>query len=484
MVSFFCLVLLGGRKYMRILLIDAPYINLYGVHRIAVGRYFPLSLGYLAAVLEKGGHTVKIATLNGVKDYESIIENLVKEYLPQLIGFTAMTPSFPMAVKLAEKIRIWTSCPLVIGGSHVSAFGEHLWNQTAVFDGVIMGEGEYTLLELANYLAEGGDQPTHIPGLIWKLPGSQPINNVPRSFLVDLDKLPFPARHLVELDKFSTSSHIKGKESLTMITSRGCPFNCRFCSSHMVHGRQYRVHSPGYVVEEIIFLKNTYNLKYIFFQDDTFTLNRERLEKILDLILSKELKIKWGCFSRVDILDKQMASLFKRSGCESLVFGIESGSQMALEKMNKKISLEQVRKAITVCEEIGIRSLASFVVGFPFETRKDIQQTIKFAKTLPATKVVFNPLVPFPGSSFFNKSRHFPGKLEGWSRFLTTKEPPFQMVQDCTPSEIYRLVKRGHISFYLRPKQLMRMGRSIHSWNDFLSYCQGAISLSRQLLKG
>ncbi|MDD5130871.1 MAG: radical SAM protein [Candidatus Omnitrophica bacterium] len=451
----------------KILLIDPPYRYLYGKSQSATEPYFPLGLGYIAAVLRRAGIDCQMLVDIGKPDFLNTVMETVKDYSPSLVGLTAMTTNYPNAVRVAETIKKAHSIPVVIGGAHASACGSKILSQEqGVFDFVIMGEGEDTMVELASAINLGQVDLSAIKGLAWRSNKGQIMKNGPRPLNEEPDSLPFPARDMVDLSFFSIHSHIGGGNAATMLTSRGCPYRCIFCSAHTVSGRRYRQHSADYVLAEMEELVNKYKVKYIFIQDDTFTIDRGRLERICEEIRKRKLGIKFGCFSRVDIMDQKTAAMLKQAGLVNVVFGIESGDEGILKKIRKQISLKQVHTAIRSCESQGIKTLASFVIGLPFDTKETLERTIKFALSLNPTLVAFNPLVPFPGSDIFDENTHSPVDISGWSRYLTVNVPPFSFVEGLTPQEIYNLAQSGHRRFYLRPGQIWRILKTVRHISD------------------
>jgi len=463
----------------KVLLIDPPYRYLYGKSHAATQPYFPLGLGYIAAVLRRAGYACQLLVDLGKKDFLATVMNTIKDSSPTLIGFTAMTTNYPNAVHIAREIKKTYTIPIVIGGAHASACGAKiLASENGSFDYAILGEGEDTMTELVAALRMGKKDLSSINGLVWRSGDGQVIINPPRALKEDMDSLPFPARDMVDMGLFSIHSHIKSSENAaTILTSRGCPYGCVFCSAHTVSGRRYRPHSAKYVLSEMEELVNKYNVKYVFIQDDTFTFDRGRLKEICEQMIARGLRLKFGCLSRVDIMDLSMAKLLKKAGCVNVVFGIESGDEEVLKKMRKQISLKQVNTAIHACEAAGIKTLASFIIGFPFDTKETIERTIKFALTLNPTLVAFNPLVPFPGADIFDDTVHVPRDIDGWSRYLTVSVPPFSFVNGLTPEEIYGLAQRGHRRFYLRPGQMFRMVKNVHSFSEIKEMVRAGLAV-------
>jgi anaerobic magnesium-protoporphyrin IX monomethyl ester cyclase len=276
---------------------------------------------------------------------------------------------------------------------------------------------------------------------------------MPQPWIKDLDSLPFPARHLLPMDKYT----ILGKKSTigNIISSRGCPFYCTFCESSLLFGRMFRARSPKNVVDEMKQLINEYHPKTIEFSDDLFTLNMKRTETICDEIRRRGLDIPWACSSRVDTVSRSLLRKMKKAGCILIYYGVESGSQRVLNLMRKHIKIEQIIKAIKWTKEVGIEILASFIIGFPGETREDMQKTIAFAKRLDVDYAQFSFATPYPGTELYQMAKE-KGLLltEDWSQYTAGK--PVIAVDNSTKDDLTKLLKKAYQKFYLSPKLLLR----------------------------
>jgi radical SAM superfamily enzyme YgiQ (UPF0313 family) len=450
----------------KVLLIEPPYLDLYGKTEAMTKPYFPLGLGYVAASLQKAGHEVRLLLSSAGRSFYQVVMQTVADWQPEIVGFSAMTTNFPRAVHLARRIKQEHHVPIMIGGHHVSALKERILLEHSELDFVVYGEGEDTVLELVEHI-DGGSF-GHIKGLIWR-DGKEVVTNPPRPLRTDLDSLPFPARALVDMSRFSTHSHIAGGKSATILTSRGCPFGCIFCSAHVVDGRKYRPHGVDYVLAEIDALIGR-DVQYIFVQDDTFTLQKDRVLQICEAITQRKYPTRFGCFSRTDVMDDQLATALRRAGFENIVFGIESGDTEVLRKIGKRTTVEKSKEAIKACNKAGLKTTASFVIGLPFDTAETIRKTIDLAFELKPTLVAFNPLVPFPGAPVFDGERHTPSTIDGWEKYVTVGVPPYSFVEGYSPEALHRLASRGHRRFYMRPVQVWRILKTVRSATDLKEY--------------
>jgi len=466
---------------MKVLLIEAPYD--YETSKIAVDQYFPLGIGYIAAVLKQAGEEVQLLVSSPGCDFSQLLTLQLERFMPELVGISCMTPSFPAAIDIARAVKEQTDAKVVLGGHHATALGEEILQCYPEVDFVVYGEGEYTMLDLCRKLGQGAYE--DVPGLIWR-ENALIHRNVPRPLIKDVDQLPFPARDLVDMSVFGVHGHIRiGKRSATMITSRGCPYQCVFCSSRLTMGRGYRTHSPEYVVEEMELLAHKYQADYIVMEDDTFTVLPKRAHEICERLIEKNLGVQWYCLSRVDRIEASLARKMKRAGCRMIAFGVESGDQRVLDRIGKRTSLEDARKTIKICKEAGLRTQATFVIGFPFDDLQTIGKTIDFACELSPTVAIIFPLTPYPGTecfSYLTESQR-PRTLEDWKRFtVAIQEPPVSFIDGLSPRDLQRLASRGHLRFYLRPKQLCEMLRTVQSASELVGYLNSALALAMRYL--
>lgn len=388
-----------------ILLANAPYFlhERYG-KLSSIGATLPhLGLLMLGAVLHSSGHRVRIIDSSAQNlGYKESLEEIIK-FQPDIVGFTAVTPSIFKTVKMASMVKnIFPSIPILIGGPHFTAIPEKTLKDYPVFDYGILGEGEATIVEAANALSTNRI-PSNVPGMVFRENGKVHFSP-PRPPILELDSLPFPAWQL--LDDFPSRYHpalfkYKKLPSTHIISSRGCPYKCIFCDTS-VFSRQIRFHSPEYVIGMIEFLVKHFKVKEIIFEDDQFLVKRERVEKICEALLKAKFNVVWSCSGRVNsVNDIDLLKLMKRSGCWQISYGIESGNQKILDFAKKAITIEQVEKAVNLTYKSGILAKGYFIFGLPYETEETMEKTIRFAKLMPLTDVSVFMLTPFPGSQMY-----------------------------------------------------------------------------------
>jgi radical SAM superfamily enzyme YgiQ (UPF0313 family) len=471
---------------MRVLLIEAPYS--YGTARVIVGRYFPLGVGYLAAYLQRFGHRVRIFQPEGDRDLDASLLKELERFAPNLVGISVMTPSYPEAVRLSDLIKAHHACRTVLGGHHVSAVGESVLLESASTDFAVVGEGEETLRELAEALERGATDLSAVRGLIWREIGSQIRRNPPRDVIQDLDSLPFPARNLVDMNRFRLHSYIDfGKKSATMITSRGCPFKCIFCSSWLTMGTRYRYRSVGNVLEEIREVVECFGVDHLVFEDDTLTLRRDRVLDLCAALEEMPNRPSWYCLSRADAMDYALAKRMKAAGCKMVAFGIESGSPEILERIGKKISLSKAEEAVKACARAGLRSQCTFIVGFPWDTAQTMRMTLEAAKRINPTIAIFFPLVPYPGTRVFQEflaPELSPRTLAQWRDFIVTGQEGAMSVNPTYGGpETRRLARRWNRRYYLRPAHWVRMLRTVSNSGEFMRLARAGLYLARSFIQ-
>lgn len=425
---------------MKILLINPPAVSIYYMLRLKTP---PLGLAYVAAVLKQAGHQVKIIDLN--------VESADYQTLPysdfDLVGISVDTTRYPVALKIAEAVKRQKRM-VVAGGQHVTFFDSDALS-TGLFDFVVRGEGEYTMLDLVKHIEEGNSF-QEVEGISF-LSDGELIQTPSRPLIQDLDSLPFPARDLLPLQKYTVT--LKGRFMSAALTSRGCPFNCDFCSASQFFGRKWRTRSIENVMEELELLYKNYGYRAVAFFDDHFTLNSNRMVEFCENVLKNNWDLYWWAFSRVDsvVKNEEVVELMARAGLKQVFIGFESGSQEVLDSYGKNLDADDSFKAMEILKRYKISVWASFVIGALNETKKMIKQTIKFANRLNPEYIQFGILTPYPGTVLYEKVKN---RLltKNWSKFWAGD--PVIKLDKLSPKELKKLFWRAHLSFYGRPKRL------------------------------
>jgi len=368
-----------------------------------LNSYPPLGLGYLAAVLEREGHTVTIHDFGLDPDLsaESAVRRIAAD-APDMVGLTAMTNNYHSARSLIAEIRSQLVCPIVLGGPHATLFPEQVLAESGV-DYVVFGEGEETLCELIGTLSDGGTTRdlASIAGLCFRDGPDVKVNRA-RPLIRDLDSLPFPARHLYDLSRYSLRAP-NGDAMVTVLSSRGCPYNCSYCFKGIA-GRTYRQRSPEQLLDELSQLVTEYGYHNVYFVDDLFTFDAEWVTAVANGMLDRDLDLRWQCLSRVDRVTLQELQLMQRAGCRELHYGIESGNPEVLAQIGKHITMEQVRDAVRWTRQAGILAKGYFMLGLPGDTEETMRQTIQFAGELDLDQAMFSLTTPFPGTRLWEEA--------------------------------------------------------------------------------
>ena len=427
---------------MKICLISPPYRS--SVQSVVGVSSPPLGLAYIASMLRQN-HEVKIIDSNILNYTIKDVERELRGFYPDIVGITSTTPSIYEAYRVAEAAkRVREDCTVVLGGPHATFMSRRTMEECGYVDVVVKGEGEETTKELVEAIGRGIPL-NRVKGITFR-GENEMIDTDPRPFIKNIDDIPFPSRDLLPMSLYE----FNGVRYTTMLTSRGCPFKCSFCSSSRLFGGYWRGRSPENVLREMKIIYEDYSVRNIEFLDDTFTLNQERAEKICDGIIEQGWDISWGASSRVDALSRKLVEKMKKAGCWILFLGIESGSQRILDAMRKGITIEQAKKAVSMVKEAGIRVLGSFIIGFPQDTLETIRETIKFAKRLNLDYAQFSILTPYPGTPLFDYVKGSNMLLtEDWSRYTATE--PIIRIEGLSKEDVKALFRRAYISFYLRP---------------------------------
>jgi anaerobic magnesium-protoporphyrin IX monomethyl ester cyclase len=365
-----------------------------------------LGLGYLAAVLEKNKYQVDVIDCQLLKLSLKDFRSEISKRQPNIVGVTSSTLTYQSALKLIKIVKeACPDCITIAGGPHVTFWDDKALEECPELDIVVRREGEITMLEIVQKI-EADKSYDDVLGTTVRKEGKI-VKNPDRPYIEDLDGLPFPARHLWPMERLREYEDI-----LYLATSRGCVYWCEFCTTVRMHGRKYRMRSPKNVVDELEFLHKTYGAKKFTFCDDAFTVDQPRTEALCSEILQRGLKIEWNCGTRVDMITKDLLMKMKESGCISVWFGVESGTQQVLDAMKKGITPELTIKVLGWVRELGLKPVPNVILGFPGETKKSAWKTIKFVEKIAPDEVGFyNVATPFPGTPMYDIV-----KEKGWLR--------------------------------------------------------------------
>ncbi len=431
---------------MKVCLISPPYNS--AVESVVGISSPPLGLAYIASMLRQN-HEVKIIDSNILNYTLEDVEKELRDFNPDIVGITSVTPSIYEAYKVAEIAKkVSEDCTVILGGPHATFTPRQTLEECKYIDVIVRGEGEETARELVENIEKGAPL-NEVKGISFRNK-NEIIDTEPRPFIKNIDDIPFPSRDLLPMHLYQ----FNGVKYTTMLTSRGCPFKCTFCSSSRLFGGYWRGRSPENVLEEMKTVYEKYGIRNIEIVDDTFTLNQERAEKICDGMIKEGLDIIWGASSRVDTLSKRLVEKMKKAGCWIIYLGIESGSQKILDAIGKRTTIEQAKEAVKIVRDAGIKVLGSFIIGFLQDTTETIKETIKFAKSLNLDYAQFSILTPYPGTPIFDYAKNNSMLLtEDWSRY--TAAEPIVKIEGASEKEVKALFRKAYITFYLRPRIVM-----------------------------
>ena len=418
-----------------------------------VSRYLritapPMGLAYLAAVLERQGNSIKIIDAQALSLTHSRLREQIEKEKPDIIGATAVTPTIydaMNAISVGKEV-----CPVaftILGGPHATFLPIRILRDCPQLDAVCIGEGEETMLDLARTLEQGGNL-ANVRGIAYRK-GKKVKKNLPRPLISDLDSLPFPARHLLPMDRYTLLG--EPYKMAVLISSRGCPFNCVFCSSSRLFGKKFRARTAKNTVDEMEHIIEKFNIHVMEFADDTFTLVKKRVENICYEIRKRGLDVTWVCSSRADTVTKDLLIKMRKAGCSLIFYGIESGSQHVLNLMNKGEKLEQIIKAVRWTKKAGIEAYGSFILGFPGETKAELEATINFAKKIGIDFAEFSTITAFPGTPLYEAAKKENALLsEDWSQYTAGK--PNVANPEITSRELTQYLKKAYVGFYTWPR--------------------------------
>ena len=446
---------------MRVLLIHPPAVNMIttNVPRFAdqeTGYYPPLGLLYLASYLRKySRHEVAILDTQVEQLDYGQIEERIRQYKPEAVGIQMMTFTALDALLCARLVKkIDPSIPVIVGGPQPNIYSNETIARPEI-DVIVLGEGEEVFCQLIEALATQKSLAS-ITGIVYKEKGQVQASK-DRGFIKNLDDLPFPDRTALPYKKYYSLLAQHGTFT-TMVSSRGCPYQCLFCD-RAYYGKLHRMRSPENVVQEMAECAKL-GIEEIDFQDDIFTLQKKRVLAICDLLLKQDWRLKWNVRARIDSVDEEMLAKMKQAGCQRIYYGIEAGTEKIIKVLRKKIDLDQAIKVIKMTRAQGISTLAYFMIGAPEETKEDILATITYMKKLDPDFVHIGIVTPFPCTDLYTLGLEkglF--KEDYWQKFSLepTKEfVPHFWEEHLTRPELEELLKLAYREFYMRPRYILR----------------------------
>jgi len=442
-----------------------------------------LGLAYLAAVSERRGDEVVIFDADVEKQS---VSDFVQEFRPDIVGITANTPQVKQAWRTAKAIKEVYDCPVVLGGPHVSVLPEESVEKPYV-DIVVRGEGEDAWIDICNrletYLA---DQPEYhtdafmhpeneifddCEGLTYMTSDGQIHNNPDRSPIADLDSLPWPAYHYFKMENYTNlqpaTDHVDGARSFSIMTSRGCPYRCTFCSQSIMPIK-WRSRSPESVIAEWRHLVDDLGAEEIGILDDSANIRVKRLEELGRLLIENELNhVPWIFVNgiRANLASKELLGLLKEAGLKRTAFGVESGDPEILRSIDKKVDHDTIRQAFKNAKEVGLETIAFLIIGLPGETRETMQATIDFAIEIDPVIANFSMMTPYPGTKVYEMvKRQGRFLINDWEDYVFFDQKARYEMGDMTAELVEEMYRKAYRQFYLRPSPVMRRLKTKDFW--------------------
>lgn len=445
---------MGDKLIRRVVLVNPYYQNLtQSIAQITVGP--PLGLAYIAAVSENKGYAVDIVDANAERLSVKKTVDRITEFKADIVGLTAVTPTVGICAQIAEELKGKDRLILtVIGGIHATVLPEETMKECLYFDFLIRGEGDLAFVELLDALNRKLGL-SSVKGLVYR-EFNKIIINAPQISIENLDKLPFPARHLLKNSLYRTFDSDK---MTCVIAMRGCPAKCIYCAVNLVSGQKCRKRSPFNVIEEIRLCVFKYNTRFIAFLDDTFTFDKNWVHGLCDEFIKTGLnkRLRWSCLTRVDNIDSNLLKHMKQAGCTRVEFGIESGSEKILEYLKKGINIRQIKEAFSAAKKIGLSTMGFVILNVPGETKETIAETKRLIMELDPDFLQLSFATPYPGTELFElcvKDNLLMSK--DWSKYIFLN---YQIIKNnlITEDEFKKLMRDIQLSFYLRPKHILNM---------------------------
>ncbi|MFC2030214.1 B12-binding domain-containing radical SAM protein [Chloroflexota bacterium] len=444
---------------------------------------YPIYLSYTVAVVEEAGFDVSF--IDAIMDELSIeaFAQQVQGLGPGLALVETSTPSIAFDLETAAAIKdLSPDTYVALLGSHVSHYDRQTLAENPAVDAVVRGEFEYTSADLARALEGGGHNLSRVLGLTYRDSDGEVRANSDRPHFEPLDDMPFPARHNVKGEGYRAGIY-SGGHPTAMVSSRGCPYRCTFCLwPDALYGHKFRARSAANVVDEIEEAVRVYGHDEVYFDDDTFTIDRQRVLDICHTIRERSLEkeLEWIAQCRVDTVDREMLEAMKAANCGYILFGVESGSPEILKKMKKGITLDKVRAAFKLTAEVGIKTQAFFMFGVPGETKETIRETIDLAKELNASSTQFAIAVPHPGTALYEECRAN-GWLtsENWADY--TSEASLIETPWLTASEVEEARVQAYREYYYRPSYILGEALKIRRLADMKRLARGANSVRARI---
>ncbi len=433
-----------------------------------------LGILYMAAMLREDGFEVEILDANAENLKPDAFKQRVAASGARIVGITSMTAGWPSTVEGGKLIKeALPDCILVVGGPHLSIYPELCLQGFPQFDVAVIGSGEETMLELVRAIDRGQNWKS-IHSTVVRVDGKIKKNSE-RTWYRQIDAYPFPAVDLLKRDLYRAIT--VESPFFTMITSRGCPFKCRFCSQ--VYGNNIaRLRSPESVVDEIEIYVNKYGAKEIVFFDETFTVKKQRVFDICRLIGERKLKVSFDIRTRVDSVNEEMIAAIREAGGRRIHLGIESGTQKIIDRMGKGITLEQVRNAVGWAKKYGFETRGYFMIGYLGEDPSTYKETIRVARSLELDWASFSITTPLPATALFREAVELGYISEDyWKKYTLLDVPRYDFpvieTEYWDEKKLHKMLRNAFFKFYVRPRIIWNRLKRVRTKEDIAELFRG-----------
>ena len=433
------------------------------------GVYPPLGVTYLAAAARAAGFPASIIEAHAQDLSHHHVVAALANIDSQVVGITSTTFNWPVVAELARKVRaalpdrqIW------VGGPQLSLYPEQCMAEPAL-DAAVIGEGDLAIVELLQRLQQG-EALAGVPGTLARDDQSELVRGADRAPIEALDELPLPALDLLPLHRYRSLT--LPTPYVSMSTTRGCPYRCSYCSQVYVGG-SYREHGVDRVVAEMNRAVREFGAREIVFFDETFSLSRKRSLALCEAILARGPRVRWNVRTRADLLPDELLQAMAAAGCVSIHVGIEAGSERVRRLMNKKLDLAKSQAALAEAQRLGIETRGYFMLGFPSETRDEMQQTMDLARELPLDWASFSLTTPLPGTGIhadaLASGRFERDYWEDYTLGRVSQPPGYFTTDELGTEDLQALLQRAYRAFYLRPALVAGKLRNPRLWKELPS---------------
>lgn len=419
-----------------------------------LGIFPSLALAGLAAWVRQHGYATKIIDLHVQNMFPADADGLVREFDPHIVALTSKTLGWPAVIEIAQMVR--ATCPkalIVVGGPHMSIYAKESLSWEC-FDLAVVGDGEETFLEICDRY-ESGSSMDDLQGAVVRLKNGDLQLNPARPLPKDIDQYPMAAWDLIPVQDYHCLTLLK--PFATMVTTRGCPWHCGYCSQ--VYSEKLRFRAVELVVDEMEYLEKTYGVKEIVFFDETFTIGKKRMLKFSEEVQRRGLKVKFNIRARVDTVDREVVRALKKAGLRSIHMGVEAGTDRLLKIMNKQITREQTERAYRICREEGVDTRGYFMIGYYDATPADVEETINFASGLGLDWASFSVATALPATDLYRIAQER-GYVSGdfWKQYTIDGGGaiPQLETETFTAEQLRAYRTKAYMKFYLRPDLIRR----------------------------